>query len=341
MTMRVYYDRDADVNLIKSKKVAIYGYGSQGHAHAQNLRESGVSDVAVSLRSNSASVAKAEGAAFPVMDADAAAKWADVLMILVPDELQSALYEDHLKGNMKEGAALAFAHGLNIHFKLIEPRSDLDVFMIAPKGPGHTVRSEFERGAGVPCLMAIDRDASGNTQDIALSYGSAIGGGRAGIIETTFREECETDLFGEQTVLCGGVTALILAAYETLTDAGYAPEMAYFECLHEMKLIVDLFYEGGIANMRYSVSNTAEYGDYTRGPVVIDDSVRERMKGILADIQSGRFTREWVLENQAHQASFKAMRNRAAEHSIEEVGERLRAMMPWLGENRLVDRAKN
>ena len=341
MTMRVYYDRDADVNLIKSKKVAIYGYGSQGHAHAQNLRESGVSDVAVSLRSNSASVAKAEGAAFPVMDADAAAKWADVLMILVPDELQSALYEDHLKGNMKEGAALAFAHGLNIHFKLIEPRSDLDVFMIAPKGPGHTVRSEFERGAGVPCLMAIDRDVSGNTQDIALSYGSAIGGGRAGIIETTFREECETDLFGEQTVLCGGVTALILAAYETLTDAGYAPEMAYFECLHEMKLIVDLFYEGGIANMRYSVSNTAEYGDYTRGPVVIDDSVRERMKGILADIQSGRFTREWVLENQAKQASFKATRNRAAEHPIEEVGERLRAMMPWLGENRLVDRAKN
>ena len=341
MTMRVYYDRDADVNLIKSKKVAIYGYGSQGHAHAQNLRESGVSDIAVSLRSNSASVAKAEGAGFPVMDADAAAKWADVLMILVPDELQSALYENHLKGNMKEGAALAFAHGLNIHFKLIEPRSDLDVFMIAPKGPGHTVRSEFERGAGVPCLMAIDRDASGNTQDIALSYGSAIGGGRAGIIETTFREECETDLFGEQTVLCGGVTALILAAYETLTDAGYAPEMAYFECLHEMKLIVDLFYEGGIANMRYSVSNTAEYGDYTRGPVVIDDSVRERMKGILADIQSGRFTREWVLENQAKQASFKAIRNRAAEHPIEEVGERLRAMMPWLGENRLVDRAKN
>ena len=341
MTMRVYYDRDADVNLIKSKKVAIYGYGSQGHAHAQNLRESGVNDVAVSLRLNSASVAKAEGAGFPVMDADAAAEWADILMILVPDELQAALYEDHLKGNMKDGAALAFAHGLNIHFKLIEPRSDLDVFMIAPKGPGHTVRSEFERGAGVPCLMAIDRDASGNTQDIALSYGSAIGGGRAGIIETTFREECETDLFGEQTVLCGGVTALILAAYETLTDAGYAPEMAYFECLHEMKLIVDLFYEGGIANMRYSVSNTAEYGDYTRGPVVIDDSVRERMKGILADIQSGRFTREWVLENQAKQASFKAIRNRAAEHPIEEVGERLRAMMPWLGENRLVDRAKN
>ena len=341
MTMRVYYDRDADVNLIKSKKVAIYGYGSQGHAHAHNLHESGVADVAVSLRSSSESVGKAEAAGFPVMDADAAAKWADVLMILVPDELQSALYHDHLKGNMKEGAALAFAHGLNIHFKLIEPRPDLDVFMIAPKGPGHTVRAEFERGAGVPCLMAIERDISGNTQDIALSYGSGIGGGRAGIIETTFREECETDLFGEQTVLCGGVTALILAAYETLVDAGYAPEMAYFECLHEMKLIVDLFYEGGIANMRYSVSNTAEYGDYTRGPKVIDDTVRERMKGILADIQSGRFTREWVLENQASQASFKAMRNRAAEHPIEEVGERLRAMMPWLGENRLVDRAKN
>ena len=341
MTMRVYYDRDADVNLIKSKKVAIYGYGSQGHAHAHNLHESGVADVAISLRSDSASVEKAENAGFPVMGADEAAKWADVLMILVPDELQGALYNDHLKANMKEGAALAFAHGLNIHFKLIEPRPDLDVFMIAPKGPGHTVRAEFERGAGVPCLLAIEQDVSGNTQDIALSYGSGIGGGRAGIIETTFREECETDLFGEQTVLCGGVTALILAAYETLVDAGYAPEMAYFECLHEMKLIVDLFYEGGIANMRYSVSNTAEYGDYTRGPVVIDDSVRERMKGILADIQSGRFTREWVLENQASQASFKAMRNRAAEHPIEEVGERLRAMMPWLGENRLVDRAKN
>ena len=341
MTMRVYYDRDADVNLIKSQKVAIYGYGSQGHAHAHNLHESGVADVAISLRSDSASVEKAENAGFPVMGADEAAKWADVLMILVPDELQGALYNDHLKANMKEGAALAFAHGLNIHFKLIEPRPDLDVFMIAPKGPGHTVRAEFERGAGVPCLLAIEQDVSGNTQDIALSYGSGIGGGRAGIIETTFREECETDLFGEQTVLCGGVTALILAAYETLVDAGYAPEMAYFECLHEMKLIVDLFYEGGIANMRYSVSNTAEYGDYTRGPVVIDDSVRERMKGILADIQSGRFTREWVLENQASQASFKAMRNRAAEHPIEEVGERLRAMMPWLGDNRLVDRAKN
>ena len=341
MTMRVYYDRDADVNLIKSKKVAIYGYGSQGHAHAHNLHESGVADVAISLRSDSASVDKAKNAGFPVMDADAAAKWADVLMVLVPDELQGALYHNHLKANMKEGAALAFAHGLNIHFKLIEPRPDLDVFMIAPKGPGHTVRAEFERGAGVPCLMAIERDVSGNTQDIALSYGSGIGGGRAGIIETTFREECETDLFGEQTVLCGGVTALIIAAYETLVDAGYAPEMAYFECLHEMKLIVDLFYEGGIANMRYSISNTAEYGDYTRGPVIIDDSVRERMKGILADIQSGRFTREWVLENHASQASFKAMRNRAAEHPIEEVGARLRAMMPWLGKNSLVDRAKN
>ena len=339
--MRVYYDRDADVNLVKSKKVAIYGYGSQGHAHAHNLRESGVGEVAVSLRSSSASVAKAEAAGFPVMDADAAAAWADVLMILVPDELQSALYRDHLAANMKEGAALAFAHGLNIHFKLIEPRPDLDVFMIAPKGPGHTVRSEFERGAGVPCLMAVGRDVSGNTQDLALSYGSAIGGGRAGIIETTFREECETDLFGEQTVLCGGVTALILAAYETLVEAGYAPEMAYFECLHEMKLIVDLFYEGGIANMRYSVSNTAEYGDYTRGPVVIDADVRGRMKEILADIQSGRFTREWVLENQANQPSFKAMRSRAAAHPIEAVGERLRAMMPWLGENRLVDRARN
>ena len=342
MTMRVYYDRDADVNLIKSKKVAIYGYGSQGHAHAHNLHESGVADVAVSLRSSSESVGKAEAAGFPVMDADAAAKWADVLMILVPDELQfRALPRSPQRQHEGRCGGSPSPTGSIFTFKLIEPRPDLDVFMIAPKGPGHTVRAEFERGAGVPCLMAIERDISGNTQDIALSYGSGIGGGRAGIIETTFREECETDLFGEQTVLCGGVTALILAAYETLVDAGYAPEMAYFECLHEMKLIVDLFYEGGIANMRYSVSNTAEYGDYTRGPKVIDDTVRERMKGILADIQSGRFTREWVLENQASQASFKAMRNRAAEHPIEEVGERLRAMMPWLGENRLVDRAKN
>ncbi|MSP51061.1 MAG: ketol-acid reductoisomerase [Alphaproteobacteria bacterium] len=339
--MRVYYDRDADVNLIKSKKVVIYGYGSQGHAHALNMRDSGVKEVAIALRKDSPSRKKAEMANFPIMELDDAARWADVAMIVVPDELQAALYRDHLRPNLKQGSALAFAHGFNIHFKLIEPRSDLDIFMIAPKGPGHTVRSEYARGAGVPCLLAIEKNASGNAQETALSYGCSIGGGRAGIIETTFREECETDLFGEQTVLCGGVTALVMAAYETLVEAGYAPEMAYFECLHELKLIVDLFYEGGIANMRYSVSNTAEYGDYTRGRRVITDETRAEMKKILSEIQSGQFAREWVLENQAGQPSFKAMRNRGAEHPIEAVGEKLREMMPWLGRNRLVDRARN
>ncbi|MPY76550.1 MAG: ketol-acid reductoisomerase [Alphaproteobacteria bacterium] len=339
--MRVYYDRDADVNLVKSKKVVIVGYGSQGHAHAINLRDSGVKDVRVALRPGSASAVKAETAGFKVLDGTEAAKWADVVMVLTPDEHQGALYRDHLAPHMREGTALAFAHGLNIHFSLIEPRKDLDVFMIAPKGPGHTVRSEYQRGAGVPVLLAVHQDASGNCHDMALSYASAIGGGRAGIIETTFREECETDLFGEQTVLCGGLTALIMAGYETLTEAGYAPEMAYFECLHEVKLIVDLIYEGGIANMRYSVSNTAEYGDLTRGPRVIDPSVKVRMKEILDDIQSGRFTREWMLECASGQSSFKALRRRAAEHSVEEVGARLRGMMPWIGQNALVDKSKN
>ena len=339
--MRVYYDRDADVNLVKSKKIVVVGYGSQGHAHAINMRDSGVKDVRIALRPGSASAAKAEGAGFDVMDSSAAAEWADVVMVLTPDEHQGSLYSDHLEPNMREGTALAFAHGLNIHFNLIEPRADLDVFMIAPKGPGHTVRSEYERGAGVPMLLAVHQDASGNCHDLALSYASAIGGGRAGILETTFKEECETDLFGEQSVLCGGLTALIMAAYETLTEAGYAPEMAYFECLHEVKLIVDLIYEGGIANMRYSVSNTAEYGDLTRGPVVIDAGVKERMKGILDDIQSGRFTREWMLECSSGQSSFKALRRRAAEHNVEEVGERLRGMMPWIAENALVDKSKN
>ena len=339
--MRVFYDRDADVNLVKSKNVAIVGYGSQGHAHALNLKDSGVKDIVVSLRAGSGSVKKAEDAGLKVMSPAEAAKWADIVMVLVPDELQAALYRDDLKDNMKKGAALAFAHGFNIHFKLIEPREDFDVFMIAPKGPGHTVRSEFQRGAGVPCLLAVDQDASGNAHEIGLSYGAGIGGGRAGIIETTFREECETDLFGEQVVLCGGLTALIQAGFETLVEAGYAPEMAYFECLHEVKLIVDLIYEGGIANMRYSISNTAEYGDYSRGPRVIDDHVRAKMKGILDDIQSGRFAREWVLENVAGQTSFKAMRRRAAAHPIEEVGERLREMMPWIAEKRLVDKSKN
>ena len=339
--MRVFYDRDADVNLIKSKKVAIIGYGSQGHAHAINLTESGVAELVVGLRTGSSSVDKAEGAGLKVMSPDQAAAWADVVMVLVPDELQSALYTNDLQSNMKQGAALAFAHGLNIHFSLIEPRPDMDVFMIAPKGPGHTVRSEYQRGAGVPCLIAVEQDASGNAHEIGLSYASAIGGGRAGIIETTFREECETDLFGEQAVLCGGLTSLIKSGFETLVEAGYAPEMAYFECLHEVKLIVDLIYEGGIANMRYSISNTAEYGDYISGPRLIDESVKARMKNVLDDIQSGRFTREWVLENAAGQASFKAMRRRESEHQIEEVGERLRGMMPWIAENRLVDKSKN
>jgi ketol-acid reductoisomerase len=339
--MRVYYDRDADVNLIKAKKVAVVGYGSQGHAHAMNLRDSGVKDVVVALRPGSPSAKKAEAAKFKVMAPAEAAKWADIVMVLTPDELQAKLYNDDLKANMREGSAIAFAHGLNIHFKLIEARPDMDVFMIAPKGPGHTVRSEYQRGGGVPCLVAVDQNPSGNALEIALSYASAIGGGRAGVIETTFKEECETDLFGEQAVLCGGLTALIMAGYETLCEAGYAPEMAYFECLHEVKLIVDLMYEGGMANMRYSISNTAEYGDYTRGPRVVDDHVKAEMKRILDDIQSGRFARDWVLENAAGQASFKAMRRRAAEHDIEKVGEKLRAMMPWIAANKLVDKAKN
>jgi ketol-acid reductoisomerase len=339
--MRVYYDRDADVNLIKAKKVAIVGYGSQGHAHANNLRDSGVKDVVVALRPGSGSAKKAENAGFRVMTPADAAKWADVVMVLTPDELQAKLYAEELKDNMKEGAAIAFAHGFNIHFKLIEARPDMDVFMIAPKGPGHTVRSEYQRGGGVPCLVAVDQNPSGNALEIALSYASAIGGGRAGVIETPFKEECETDLFGEQAVLCGGVTELITAGYETLVEAGYAPEMAYFECLHEMKLIVDLLYEGGMATMRYSISNTAEYGDYTRGPRIIDDHVKAEMKKVLDEIQSGRFARDWVLENAAGQASFKAMRRRAAEHDIEKVGEKLRAMMPWIAANKLVDKAKN
>jgi ketol-acid reductoisomerase len=339
--MRVYYDRDADVNLIKSKRVAVIGYGSQGHAHANNLRDSGVKDIVVALRPGSASAQKAESAGFKVMTNAEAAKWADIVMVLAPDELQAQLYAGDLRNNMREGTALAVAHGLSIHFRLIEPRPDMDVFMIAPKGPGHTVRSEYLRGAGVPCLLAVEQNPSGNAVEIALSYACAIGGGRAGVIETTFREECETDLFGEQSVLCGGLTSLILAGYETLVEAGYAPEMAYFECCHEVKLIVDLIYEGGIANMRYSVSNTAEYGDYSRGPRVIDEHVRAEMKKILADIQSGRFAREWVLENAAGQPSFKALRRRAAAHPIEEVGEKLRAMMPWIAENRLVDKTRN
>ncbi len=339
--MRVYYDRDADVNLIKGKKVAIVGYGSQGHAHALNLRDSGAKEVNIALRPGSPSAEKAKKADFKVQTPAEAAKWADVMMVVTPDELQAQLWRDDLRANMKQGAAIAFAHGFNIHFRLIEPRPDLDVFMIAPKGPGHTVRSEYVRGGGVPCLVAVEKNASGNALEIALSYASAIGGGRSGVIETTFKEECETDLFGEQTVLCGGLCSLIMAGYETLVEAGYAPEMAYFECLHEVKLIVDLIYEGGLANMRYSISNTAEFGDYTRGPRLINDQVKAEMKRILDDIQSGRFAKEWVLENTAGQPSFKAMRKRAAEHDIEKIGEKLRAMMPWIGKNKLVDKARN
>lgn len=339
--MRVYYDRDADVNLIKGKKVAVIGYGSQGHAHILNMRDSGVSEVAVALREGSASAKKAEGEGLKVMTVAEAAKWADVAMMLTPDELQAEIYEEHLCDNLKEGAALLFAHGLNIHFNLIEPRKDLDVLMVAPKGPGHTVRGEYQRGAGVPCLIAVHQDATGNAQDIGLSYASAIGGGRAGIIETTFREECETDLFGEQAVLCGGVVELIRNGFETLVEAGYAPEMAYFECLHEVKLIVDLIYEGGIANMNYSVSNTAEYGEYVSGPRVVDARSKVAMKEVLEDIQTGKFTRDWMLENKVGQTSFKAMRAASEAHPIEEVGERLRAMMPWIAETKLVDKAKN
>ena len=339
--MRIYYDQDADLNLIKSKKVAIVGYGSQGHAHAQNLRDSGVAEVAVALRKGSATAKKAEAAGFQVMSNKDAAAWADLVMILAPDEHQAAIYADDLHANLKQGAALAFAHGLNIHFGLIEPRADLDVVMIAPKGPGHTVRSEYVRGGGVPCLIAVDQDKSGNAHDLALAYASAVGGGRSGIIETNFKEECETDLFGEQAVLCGGITHLIQAGFETLVEAGYAPEMAYFECLHETKLIVDLLYEGGIANMRYSISNTAEYGDITTGPRIITPETKAEMKRVLADIQGGRFVKNFVLDNRAGQPELKAARKAAAAHPIEKVGAELRAMMPWIGKNALVDRERN
>ena len=339
--MRVYYDRDADVNLIKGKKVVIVGYGSQGHAHALNLRDSGVKDVAVALRKGSGSAKKAEAEKLAVMDVPEAAKWADVMMMLTPDELQGDIYREHLAANMKQGAALMFAHGLNIHFNLIEPRPDLDVMMIAPKGPGHTVRAEYQRGAGVPVLMAIHQDASGNAHDLCLSYGSAIGGGRAGIIETSFREECETDLFGEQSVLCGGLVELMKAGFETLVEAGYAPEMAYFECLHEVKLIVDLIYEGGIANMNYSISNTAEWGEYVTGPRIITAETKAEMKRVLTDIQTGKFTSEWMQEYRAGAARFKAIRRNNDAHQIEAVGAKLREMMPWIGKNKLVDKARN
>ena len=339
--MRVYYDRDADINLIKGKNVAIIGYGSQGHAHALNLRDSGVANLAIGLREGSSSAKKAEGEGLKVMPVADACKWADVVMMLTPDELQADIYYGSMHDNLKENAMLLFAHGLNVHFNLIEPRADLDVAMVAPKGPGHTVRGEYVRGAGVPTLIAIAQDATGNAHDLALSYASANGGGRAGVIETTFKEECETDLFGEQAVLCGGVVELMRAGFETLVEGGYAPEMAYFECVHEMKLIVDLIYEGGIANMNYSISNTAEYGEYATGPRLITPETKAEMKNVLTDIQDGTFVRNWMLENKVNQTSFKAIRARNDAHQVEEVGAKLRAMMPWIKEKAMVDKEKN
>ena len=339
--MKMFYEKDANVNLIKEKKVAIFGYGSQGHAHALNLRDSGVKEVVVALREGSSSIKKAESKGLKVMSLSDAAAWADVVMILTPDELQSTIYKNHIEQRMRQGTSLAFAHGLNIHFNLINSRKDLDVFMVAPKGPGHLVRSEYQRGGGVPCLMAIHKDSSGKARDLAMSYANAIGGGKSGIIETTFKDECETDLFGEQTVLCGGLVELIKNGFETLVEAGYPPEMAYFECLHEVKLIVDLIYEGGIANMNYSISNTAEYGEYTAGKKIIDAKTKERMKEILKDIQSGKFTKQWMDECKNGQKNFLKMRSDLANHPIEKVGKKLRDLMPWIGKGKLVDKSKN
>jgi len=339
--MKMLYEKDSNVDLIKSKKIAIFGFGSQGHAHALNLKDSGVKDVAVALREGSPSQKKAEEQGLKVMSLSDAAEWADVLMVLTPDELQSQIYKNHIEQRMREGTSLAFAHGLNIHFNLINARKDLDVFMIAPKGPGHLVRSEYQKGGGVPCLMAIHQDSSGKARDLALSYASAIGGGKAGVIETNFKEECETDLFGEQSVLCGGLVELIKNGYETLVEAGYSSEMAYFECVHEVKLIVDLIYEGGIANMNYSISNTAEYGEYVSGKKVIDNKTKERMKEILKDIQSGKFAKQWMNECKDGQKNFLKMRKELSEHPIEKVGKKLRELMPWIGKNKLVDKEKN
>ncbi len=339
--MKVYYDSDADINLIKNKRVAIIGYGSQGHAHALNLRDSGVNEVVVGLREGSNSREKAESEGLKVSNVSEAAKWADICMILVPDELQADLYLQELSKNLKTGSALLFAHGLAIHFQLIEPRDDIDIFMIAPKGPGHTVRTQYLNGGGVPCLIAVHQNYSGNALELGLSYASALGGGRSGIIQTSFKEECETDLFGEQAVLCGGLTALIQNGFETLVEAGYAPEMAYFECLHEVKLIVDLIYEGGIANMRYSISNTAEYGDLTRGPRIVNNEAKNEMKKILEEIQTGKFARDWILECKSGQLNFKAERKIQQNKQIEEVGQKLRKMMPWITANKIVDKKKN
>ena len=340
--MRVYYDRDCDINLIKDKKVAILGYGSQGHAHALNLRDSGAKNLCVALREGSASAKKAKAEGLDVKEISEAAAWCDVMMFTMPDELQAETYKKYVHDHIKPGAAIAFAHGLNVHFGLIEPKEGVDVIMMAPKGPGHTVRGEYVKGGGVPCLVAVNTDASGKALEIGLSYCSAIGGGRSGIIETNFKEECETDLFGEQAVLCGGVVELIRMGFETLVEAGYAPEMAYFECLHEVKLIVDLIYEGGIANMNYSISNTAEYGEYVSGPRVLPyDRTKKEMKAILHDIQSGKFVRDFMQENAVGQPFFKGTRRMNDAHQIEEVGEKLRAMMPWISAGKMVDKEKN
>ena len=339
--MRVYYDTDADLGLIKSKKVGIIGFGSQGHAHALNLKDSGIKNIAIGLRDGSSSAKKAKDSGLKVMSVSELSAWADMIMMCAPDEIQPDIYKEHIKDHIKPGTAIAFAHGLTIHFGLIEPSKDLDVIMVAPKGPGHTVRGEFQKGGGVPCLMAIHQDSSGNAHDVALSYASGIGGGRSGIIETTFKEECETDLFGEQAVLCGGLVELIRAGFETLTEAGYAPEMAYFECLHELKLIVDLMYEGGIANMNYSISNNAEYGEYVTGPEVINEQSREAMRNALKRIQSGEYAKMFISEGALNYPSMTARRRQNAAHEIETVGEKLRSMMPWISANKIVDKDKN
>ncbi len=338
--MQVYYDKDCDISIIQSKKVTVVGYGSQGHAHANNLKDSGV-DVTVALRPGSSSAQKAEAAGLAVKSVPEACAEADVIMILTPDEFQSQLYKNEIEPNLKQGATLAFAHGFAIHYNQVVPRADLDVIMVAPKAPGHTVRTEFTKGGGIPDLVAIHQDASGNAKSVALSYASAIGGGRTGIIETTFKDETETDLFGEQAVLCGGAVELVKMGFETLTEAGYAPEMAYFECLHELKLIVDLMYEGGIANMNYSISNNAEYGEYVTGPQVINEESRYAMREALRNIQDGVYAKKFILEGQANYPEMTAWRRNNAAHPIEQVGEKLRGMMPWIESNKIIDKTKN
>ncbi|MGE4268602.1 MAG: ketol-acid reductoisomerase [Deferribacterales bacterium] len=338
--MKAYYEKDTNLELIKSKKVAVIGYGSQGYGHTNNMKDSGV-DVCVALRKGSTSWAKAEGAGLKVMEVKDACKWADFIMVLAPDEIQGDIYKNDILPGLEEGNYLAFAHGFNIHFNQIVPPKNINVVMIAPKGPGHLVRAEYQKGAGVPCLIAIHQDFTGDSREVALSYANAIGGARAGVLETSFKEETETDLFGEQAVLCGSLAQLIQYGFETLVEAGYAPEMAYFECLHEVKLIVDLIYEGGISNMRYSISNTAQYGDLTRGPRVITPEVKANMKQVLYEIQSGQFAKEWMLENKANCPTFNALTRMGAEHQIEEVGGKLRGMMSWLGKSKIVDKSKN